>query len=251
MIPAGKQTLHIVSNPQALARMAARSFLEQAENSVRERGRFLVALSGGNTPKILYELLATGFREQIPWPRICFFWGDERLVPPDHPDSNFLMARQTFLSSLVITQEQIYPVRTDLAPDACAKDYERQLKEFFQQRDQQPPVLDLVLLGMGADGHTASLFPGSQALGEENRLAVAVRVGKPKSHRVTLTPPVINQARQVIFLVSGREKAVTLKEVLLGPFQPHKYPAQIVRPANGRATWFVDGAAASRLDSSE
>ena len=165
--------------------------------------------------------------------------------------ATFSWPRQAFLSSLGVKREQLHPIRTDMAPEACAEDYELQLKTFFKLRDRGTPVLDLVLLGMGADGHTASLFPGSRALREENRLAVAVRVDKLKSHRVTLTPPIINRARQVIFMVSGLEKAATLKEVLLGPFQPHKYPAQIVRPPSGEVTWLVDQEAARRLDRSQ
>ena len=244
-------TLHIASDLQALARLGARSIAEQASKRVREQGRFTLALSGGRTPKVLFELLAGEFRKQIPWTRVHFFWGDERHVPHHHAESNYLMAQQTLLTPLSVTRQQIHPMRTDLSAEDCAEDYERRLKQFFGTGDSQPPALDLVLLGMGADGHTASLFPDSPALSEEQRLVVAVRAHRPEFGRVTLTPPVLNRAREVLFLVGGREKAMTLKQVLGGPFRPHRFPAQIVRPPNGRVTWLVDREAAGELDGFE
>jgi len=243
-----RPTLHIASDLQGLAEIAAESIAEQARKRVREQGRFTMALSGGKTPRVLFELLAGEFRKTIPWSQVHFFWGDERHVPHHHAESNYLLARKTLFCHLPVSRRQLHPIRTDLLPEACAEDYERRLKQFFGTRDPHPPALDLALLGMGADGHTASLFPDSPALGEEKRWARSVRVSKAESLRVTLTPPVLNQAREVIFMVSGREKAPTLKQVLVGPFRPHRLPAQIVRPPNGTVTWLVDREAAAELD---
>ena len=250
-MPPGQETLCVVPHPAALARKGAQVFLEQAQKRVNASGRFSVALAGGKTPKSFFDLLAGEFQELIPWSRIHLFWGDERLVPPNHPDNNFFIAHQTLLCNLDITDEQIHPIRTDQDPEACAQDYEWHLRKFFELQDQQWPVLDLVLLGMGSDGHTASLFPGSNVLNEETRLVAAPWIPKLRSYRITLTPSVINRARQVIFMVSGREKAMALKAVLQGSFQPEIYPAQIVRPILGKLSWLLDEAAGSQLDRSK
>ena len=246
-----QETLYIASHPAAMARKGAQVFLEHAQKRVNASGIFSVALAGGKTPKSFFDLLAGEFQELIPWNRIHFFWGDERLVPPNHPDNNFFIAHQTLFCNLDITNKQIHPIRTDRDPENCAQDYERHLRKFFKLQDQQWPVLDLVLLGMGSDGHTASLFPGSNVLNEQVRLVAASWIPKLGSYRITFTPSVINRARQVIFMVSGQEKATTLKKVLQGSFQPKIYPAQIVRPIRGKLSWLLDEAAGSQLDRSK
>jgi len=246
-----QETLYVAPHPAAMARKGAQVFLEQARKRVNASGMFSVALAGGKTPKSFFDLLAGEFQELIPWSRIHFFWGDERLVPPNHPDNNFFIAHQTLFCNLDITNKQIHPIRTDRDPENCAQDYERHLRKFFELQDQQWPVLDLVLLGMGSDGHTASLFPGSNVLNEKGRLVAASWIPKLGSYRITLTPSVINRARQVVFMVSGREKATTLRKVLQGSFQPKIYPAQIVRPIRGKLSWLLDEAAGSQLDRSK
>ncbi|HYL79732.1 MAG TPA: 6-phosphogluconolactonase, partial [Candidatus Acidoferrum sp.] len=213
---------------------------------------FTVALSGGSTPKALFRLLAGegdgSFRGRVPWNRAQVFWGDERHVPPDHPDSNYRMTYDTLLSRVPVPPENIHRIRTeDPDADKVAESYERTLRSVFRLAEGQLPRFDLVLLGMGPDGHTASLFPGTPALHERKRLVVGQWVEKLQTHRITLTPPVLNNAALVVFLVSGAEKAETLRAVLLGEYQPERFPAQLVRPTGGRLLWLVDRAAARGL----
>jgi 6-phosphogluconolactonase len=244
-----KPEIQIFAKPEALTQAAAAEFVEQANQAIQARGRFTIALSGGSTPKSLYALLATQpWREQIPWKQVHLFWGDERHVPPTDPSSNFRMTQERLLSQVPIPQENVHRIKAE-NPDAqaVAAQYEQDLKQFFQLGNHQFPRFDLVLLGMGANGHTASLFPGTDAVHEPSRLVLAPWVEELKTHRITLTPPVINNANTIIFFVTGVEKAATLKAVLEGAYQPDRLPAQIIRPTRGKVMWMVDQAAASSL----
>ena len=209
-----------------------------------------MALSGGSTPKKMFAMLANdaALRNRMPWCRVHFFWGDERHVPPDHTDSNFRMTNEVMLSRVPVPPENIHRIRAE-NPDAgkAAEDYEQELREFFMLGPEQLPPFDCVFLGMGTDGHTASLFPGTKALQERKRLVVPNWVDKFQSYRITLTPPVLNNADLVIFLVSGEEKAQPLRTVLEGQKQPDRLPSQLIEPTHGKLLWLVDRAAAGLL----
>jgi 6-phosphogluconolactonase len=237
--------IQIAPGSDALCRMAAQEFERAAESAIRDRGRFTVALSGGNTPRALYALLAAEYKDKLPWSKTHIFFGDERSVPPDHPESNFRMANEALLSKISIPAENVHRVRTELGPEAAAEDYERQLRLEFSLTGDALPRFDLILLGLGYDGHTASLFPGSAALEDKSRLAVANWVEKFNTFRITLTYPVLNHAAEDVFLVSGARKAQVLQEALKSP--ETKYPAQRVQPENGRLLWLVDQDAARLL----
>jgi 6-phosphogluconolactonase len=220
----------ILETPEELASAAAKLFVE--------RDLSTVALSGGSTPKRLYQLLADPnepFREQVPWSRIQFFWADERHVPPDHPESNYRMANEAMLAHVPVLKENVHRIMSE-NPNAAevAEQYEQEVPQRF----------DLILLGLGTDGHTASIFPGSEVLHETKRLVAAPWVDKLKSYRITMTLPLINNAASVVFLVSGAEKAEIVKEVLRGP---KRYPAQEVGPINGELILMLDREAASKL----
>ena len=233
------------SNLESLSLAAAALVVDLAEVSLQRRGRFTFVLSGGTSPRLLYELLAQPpFSERMPWSGIYLFWGDERCVPPDHPHSNFGVARQALLSKVPIPAVNVYPMSGAAAPpEAAAVQYEESLRAFFQAgRGLRFPVFDLLLLGLGPDGHTASLFPGDPALEEERRWARAVRVASasPPVPRITLTLPVINRARTVLFLVSGAGKKKVLDAILSEPEKAAlRYPAARVKPS-GRITWLID-----------
>lgn len=232
-----------------LARGAAEEIAKSAEEAIAARGRFTIAVSGGNTPKPAYRLLGQEpWLGRIDWDRVDVFWGDDRHVEPTHPESNFRMVMDTMLSRLPIPFANVYRMRTEM-PDAkrVASDYERTLHDDFDLEGAELPRFDLVLMGLGADGHTASLFPGSEAVHERRRLVVAPWVKQLSAWRITLTPPVFNNAALALFLVSGEEKAEALKAVLEGDFEPDRVPAQIVRPEDGRLVWLVDRAAARCL----
>ena len=236
--------IRILKTRDQLFEAAAAEFAAQATEAVRARGRFTVALSGGSTPKGLYSLLAT--KPGIPWDKIYFFWGDERHVPPDHPDSNYRMANEALLSRIPAPPDHIFRMRAEEKDaDAAALQYEQTLNEVFHLSPGQFPRFDLILLGLGSDGHAASLFPDSAALNETRRLVVANWVEKFKTDRLTFTFPVINAAACVIFLASGPDKAAILHEVLEN--QAANLPSQKVQPTNGRLLWLVDAAAASAL----
>jgi 6-phosphogluconolactonase len=241
----------IYENTDVLSRQAARYLSELARDFIHSSGRFTLALSGGSTPGRLYENLAeTEHRGKLDWDSIHVFWGDERCVPPDHPGSNYGSARKSLIDRVPIPSGNIHRIRGEMEPQEAAAFYEKDLKAFFFPGIAASlgfPRFDLVLLGMGDDGHTASLFPGAAALHERKRCVVAHHVDKIGSWRVTLTPRVINAARNVFFLVSGRNKARCLKEVLQGPYRPDELPAQAIRPDAGRMTWMVDAEAASLL----
>ncbi|HYO14294.1 MAG TPA: 6-phosphogluconolactonase [Thermoanaerobaculia bacterium] len=243
--------VRVFSDAAELARAAAEAVAEAAGETARHADRFTLALSGGSTPEATYRLLASReepFRDRLPWSLIHFFWGDERHVPPDHPESNFRMASRAMLDAVPVPPGNIHPIPGE-EPDAAraAGEYEAELRSSFQLSRGEPPRFDLVLLGLGADGHTASLFPGTRAIHERERLVVAHWVDKLGAFRITLTPPVFNAAARVIFLVSGETKAGALRAVLRGDFEPDRVPAQIVRPVNGSLVWMVDRKAARDL----
>lgn len=229
-----------------LMRATAEEIVLAARQAVDGHGRFAWALAGGSTPRTVYELLASDFyRERMPWSAIHFFWGDERHVPPDHPDSNYRMAREAMLDHVPVPAENVHRVPAE-EPDAqrAAAEYEATLRSFFKPAPGEWPRFDLILLGLGKEGHTASLFPGGDAVRERERLVVAPWVEAQKTFRITLTPPVLNHARRAMFLVSGEEKAEALHAVLEGAREPERYPAQIVE---GNRLWMVDRAAARLL----
>ena len=237
--------IRVLSDLEALSQAAAALFAELAKEAVHDRGRFSVALSGGNTPRRLYEILANApYLKKIEWQVVHIFWSDERCVPPDDARSNFRMARETLLDRVALPAENIHAIQGDLPPAEAAGRYEAELRKFFG--DLQP-TLDLILLGMGDNAHTASLFPHTAVLEEKKRWVAEVYVAEQTMFRVTFTPPFVNQARQVIFLVSGVDKAVALQNVLEGAYQPQEYPAQLIRPNGAHPIWMVDRAAGNKL----
>jgi 6-phosphogluconolactonase len=246
-----QRELEIYGDAGLLARAAAGHFMILAGQATAERGRFAVALSGGSTPRATYALLASDeFARRIDWGRVHVFWGDERCVPPDHSDSNYRMARESLLDHAPLPPENVHRIRGELEPGQAAREYEGELRRFFYPGETAAalPRFDLVLLGLGDDGHTVSLFPGSTAMHEPDRWAVADYVEKLEAWRVTLTPVLINAARRVAFIVSGAGKAEVLREVLAGPYRPDRLPAQTVRPRRGRLLWLADAAAAASLE---
>jgi 6-phosphogluconolactonase len=238
--------IQVYPDLESLSRAAAALLVRQANLAVAARGRFSVALAGGNTPRRTYELLAAPpLVDQAPWGRVHIFWGDERCVPPDDSRSNARLAKEAWLDRVPIPGDQIHPLNCAPDPAAAAREYEAQLREFFAG---QPPCLDLVFLGLGDDGHTASLFPGTTVLEEKTRWAAAVHLADQDLHRVTLTAPLINQAAVVAFLVAGPSKARVFREVLHGPRNPARLPAQLIQPQDGELLWLADLEAAAALD---
>lgn len=237
-----------LTTPQELFEAGAELVAHSAKDAVEERSRFTIALSGGSTPRSLYNLLATNACNSLPWDRMYFFWGDERHVPPTDKESNYRMAREAMLEKVAVPASNIFRMPTE-NPDAnaVAETYEQTLQKFFALEPNQAPTFDLILLGLGPDGHTASLFPETAALQEKNRLVVANFVEKLDTHRITFTLPVLNAARCVAFLVSGIDKAPALQSVLQSDAPGEKYPAKLVHPTNGKLIWLVDRAAASSL----
>jgi 6-phosphogluconolactonase len=247
-----KPEIRIVKNPRELSGEAARESVRLSGDAVMLKGQCTVALSGGTTPAGLYELLADQadtFRNNVPWGRIHFFFGDERHVGPDHPESNYRMAHSSLLSKVPVPAKHVHRIEGENPdPHMAAKKYERVLKEVFHIKTGEMPSFDLILLGMGVDGHTASLFPGTEVIHERERLVSAVWVEKFKAYRITLTPPVLNSAACVVFLVSGTEKAETLRSVLQGDYRPEWFPAQLACPRPGRTLFITDDRASSLLD---
>jgi 6-phosphogluconolactonase len=240
----------ILADGNAIAKRTAQEWIQSATAAVRTKGSFTVALSGGSTPKTLYNLLATDatLRAQVPWDKTQFFFGDERHVPPDHNDSNFRMANESMLSKVPIKPEQIHRIKAEY-PDAekAALEYEQDLRTSFQLAAGQLPRFDLFLVGMGEEGHCLSLFPGTKALHDNGRLVMRNWVGKFYTDRITMTAPVANNAALVIFMVTRADKAPALKAVLEGPQEPEQLPSQLFQPKNGRLLWLVDTAAAGML----
>lgn len=247
--PAAREVL-ILPDAAAITRRAAEEFLKSAVEAVEQKGSFHVSLSGGSTPKALYALLGDdpSIRSKMPWEKLHFFFGDERHVAPDSPDSNFRMANEALFSKGLVKPEHITRIRGEY-PDAekAALEYEQALRAYFKVKDGEYPRFDLVLLGMGDEGHTLSLFPGTRALHAANRIVVRNWIGKLFTERITLTAPAVNQANRVIFLVTRADKAPALKAVLEGPYEPEQLPAQLIQPVNGKLLWLVDQAAGSML----
>lgn len=233
-----------------LGRQAAFSFVQSAGEAVSHRGRFSVALAGGDTPRTLYRYLASpAFSDKIPWAKVHLFWGDERAVPPDHPESNYRRVYETLISKVSIPSENVHRMpgeRSNL--EAAARAYEEELRSFFEPPKGGWPSFDLVLLGIGSDGHTASLFPGSAVLKESVRWVAAPYVENLKAARLTLTLPVLNHARQAIFLVAGKEKAPIMREILLMDTPPTDPPARRVQLRKGRPLFFLDRDAAGLIE---
>lgn len=237
--------LIVRKNPTDLARAAADFITQRIKTVLKTQDRFTIALSGGSTPKALHELLAKSpYAEQIPWLQLHVFWGDERYVPIDDPLSNAGMAYDTLLGHVFTPEEQIHVWRTDLEPEAAAADYDRILHRYFDQTTG--PTFDLVLLGMGDDGHTLSLFPGTDVVHEQTAWTKAYFLERQQMVRLTLTAPVVNRASCVLFLVAGPQKAAPLRQVLQGDYAPDQYPSQQIRPT-GELIWMVDEKAAADL----
>ena len=247
-------TIQVAANRDELSRLAAERFVQLTRQAEHDKRLFTVALAGGSTPKTLYALLANGnepFQRQMPWERIHFFWGDERHVSPDHADSNYRMASEAMLTRVPVPIKNVHRIKSEMADaNEAAQEYEQTLREFFGLGEGELPRFDLALLGMGLDGHIASIFPNSNIIHEKERLVVAPWIEKLNSHRITLTPPVLNNAAAVILLVSGAEKAHVLRDVLEGDYQSERLPAQLIRPTTGELVWLVDRDAAQLLKAS-
>lgn len=241
--------MHIAIYPDIdiLSHDAAQHIVRIANESIVTYGRFTMALSGGTTPRKTFELLGSEpYSKQFNWTLVHIFWGDERCVPPESPDSNYHMAHEVFLSKIPIPAVQVHRMLANEPDrDAASQEYVEEMQRVFATDDI--PSFDLIQLGMGPEGHTASLFPHQEALYEERRLVMPVSVPKPPPDRLTFTPPLLNAARNILFLVTGSDKADALHAVLEGPYQPDEYPAQIVRPPNGEVVWMVDTAAAQNI----
>jgi 6-phosphogluconolactonase len=245
---------YVEPDAEALALHAARHFVEQAEQAVAARGRARMAISGGSAPKPAYALLADPaqpWRARMPWERLDLWWVDERCVPPDHPDSNYRMARETLLDHVPLKPAQIHRMEGELDPHAAADRYESELRNGFRLEGAEAPCFDLVALGLGTNGHTASLFPHTPALHELTRLVTANHVAAKEAWRITLTLPVINRARSVFFLIGGADKAQISKEVFLGPRDPERLPSQLIQPVGGILTLILDRTAAALLPATD
>ncbi len=245
-----EREIRILPDGVAIAKRAAQEFVQAAAAAVRAKGSFNVSLAGGSTPKALYSLLVNdpALRSQLPWDKMHLFFGDERHVPPDHPDSNFRMATEAMISKSPLKPAQVTRIKAEY-PDAerAALEYEKALREYFKLKDGEFPRFDLLLVGMGSEGHTLSLFPGTKALHADGRIVVSNWIGKLYTERITLTAPAANNAAEIIFMVTGADKACALKAVLEGPFEPEQLPAQLLQPKNGKLLWLVDAAAGSML----
>jgi 6-phosphogluconolactonase len=235
--------IKIFPDANAIAREAAERIVKLSEDAIEARGRFSIALAGGSTPKTLFALLASPeFVTRLDWPAIDLFFGDERCVPPDHKDSNYRMAHETMISKVPIPLDNVYRIRGEIDPEEAAKEYGLMLKEHFGDGG-----LDLALLGMGDDGHTLSLFPGTKAVTETEHRVVANYAENSttgKSWRVTMTAPFMNQSRNILVMLTGAAKADRLKEVLEGPHDPERLPIQLIQPVNGTMSWLIDVGAA-------
>ena len=244
--------IRILADGAAIAKRAAREFVQAAASAVREKNAFNVALAGGSTPKALYSLLVNdpALRSQIPWDKIHLFFGDERHVAPDHPDSNFRMATEAMISKSPLKPEQVTRIKGEYpGTQQAALEYEQALREYFKLKAGEYPRFDLVLVGMGNEGHTLSLFPGTKALHADGRIAVRNWIGKLCTERITLTAPAACNAAEIIFMVTGADKACALKSVLEGPYEPDQLPAQLLQPQDGKLLWLLDAAAGSMFTS--
>jgi 6-phosphogluconolactonase len=235
-------SVRVYDNPEELAEAAARKFAARAAEAIEDQGRFAVVLAGGSTPKATYEILARDYADRVDWSNVHVFFGDERGVPPDHEGSNYRMAREALLDH--VPAGSVHRMQGELPPDEAAEAYEQELRDFFGSNEL--PRFDLILLGTGGDGHTASLFPETSALEVHDRWVVANPVLKLETTRITLTVPAINAARAVYFLVAGEGKAEPVAEILEGTPDPREYPASLIQPRGG-PDWMLDKAAASDL----
>ena len=239
---------------QSLARRAAEQFVEVAQQATTRHGRARIAISGGSTPKAAFELLADPaqpFLSRMPWDRLDLYWVDERTVPPDHPDSNYRMTREAMLDRVPLKPEQVHRMEGELEPEVAAARYESLLRNTFRLEGAETPRFDLIALGMGDDGHTASLFPHTGAIHEMGRLVTANQVPEKDTWRITLTWPVINQASSVFFLIGGKNKAELVKEVFTGPRDPERLPSQLIWPSSGILTLILDKDAAALLPATD
>ena len=243
------RTIRIFPDVAAIAQHAANIFVNAAKQAVKERGVFRVAMAGGSTPKTLYALLVSEpFRSQLSFDKMQLFFGDDRHVPPDHPDSNYRMVSENFVSKTPIRPEQVFRMKTELQDtERAALEYEQTLKTQFALKPGELPRFDLMMLGMGNEGHTLSLFPATTALRDNGRLVVRTWVGKLYTERITCTAPVANNSAAVLFMIAGADKAPALKAVLEGPYEPDQLPTQYIKPANGKLIFLVDSAAGGRL----
>jgi 6-phosphogluconolactonase len=245
---------YVEPDATALARRTAQYLTEMVSEAVEARGRARIAISGGSTPKTTFAMLADPsqpWRARMPWDKLELFWVDERCVPPDHADSNYRMVREVLLDDVPLSARQVHRMEGELAPEEGAARYESGLRNSFRLEGAEAPRFDLIQLGMGRDGHTASLFPYTAALEEMSRLAIANHVENRDAWRLTLTWPAINHAASVFFLISGAEKAAILKEVLTGPHDPERLPSQLIRPSSGILTLLLDKAAAALLPATD
>lgn len=242
-----KGKIEVLQDLEALSLRAASIFVSASTNSIAAKKRFAVAISGGSTPRRLYALLGSeAYRHQINWEHVHFFWADERCVPKEDEASNFKTAFDNLLSRVASPGRNIHRIKGEEIPDKAARDYEEEMRRFFGRSER--PRFDLIILGMGEDGHTASLFPGSKSLEEAVRLTLPVYLGEPKKDRITLTLPVLNNADQVLFLVVGSSKAAILSEILGDAEKRKRFPAGLIRPARGNITWLIDQEAAAKLE---
>jgi 6-phosphogluconolactonase len=243
-------TYRVLPTPAATARAAAQLFTDSAVKAAESRGLARIAISGGTTPKSMFGLLADPaepFLKQVPWDKLDLYWVDERCVPPDNAESNYRMTKEALLSKVPLAAERVHRMEGELDPEVAAARYESAIRNTFKLEGAETPTFDLVLLGMGDDGHTASLFPHTEALNEMNHIVVPNHVPQKDTWRITLTWPVINQGREVAFLIEGAAKTQVLHDVFLGTYQPETYPSQLIRPASGKLTLLLDAAAAAKL----
>lgn len=242
------RTIIITNTIEELYVLAAKEVVQVVMGCRKEGRECFAALAGGSTPRGLYQLLTSEpYRSQLSWEHLRVFWGDERTVPPDHHESNFRMAEEALLSHVPVPASQVFRIEGELPAGEAAARYEAVLREQFRLSPGEIPRFDLILLGMGPDGHTASLFPGTSVVAESRKLVAAPWVEKLHTHRVTVTPPVLNAAKHVVFLVSGHDKATALRAVLEGPSDPARYPAQVLNPTAGHLMWLVNQDAAGLL----
>ena len=245
-----KIQLIVEPDSESLARRAAEQFVEISEAAVATRGRARIAISGGSTPKAAFQLLADPakpFLKRMPWDKLELYWVDERTVPPDHPDSNYRMTRESMLDQVPLKPEQVHRMEGELEPEVAAARYESLIRNTFRLEGAETPRFDLIALGMGDDGHTASLFPHTEAIHELVRLVTANQIPQKDTWRITLTWPVINQASSVFFLIGGKNKAELVKEVFTGPRDPERLPSQLIWPSSGILTLILDKDAAALL----
>jgi len=238
------RSIKVYKDPPELCSAAANIFIEMASESVSQKGRFVVALSGGTTPNMMYDVLSKKENaERVEWEKVFIFWGDERYVSPDHADNNSFQARKHLLNNVPIPDQNIFAVPVTGDPAADAAHYEHTIRAIYRD---EPPAFDLVFLGMGEEAHTASIFPGSALLTEAHALVREVYVEVKQMQRISFTPVLINAAEQVIFMICGSSKAAAFKQVIQGEYDPGQYPAQIVQPLYGHTLWMVDEAVISQ-----